>query len=99
MNTYKEREERIKAAIALEPVDKVPVISGAAAITSQLCGVKMSDFISDMELNCTTNIKATEMMGNIDGIQTPLATPDFLRSGCPGLKRRAESCRIMSCGR
>lgn len=78
MNTYKEREERIKAAIALEPVDKVPVISGAAAITSQLCGVKMSDFISDMELNCTTNIKATEMMGNIDGIQTPLATPDGL---------------------
>ena len=78
MSIYDERLARIKAAIALEPVDKIPLISGAAAVTSQFCGVKMSDFISDMELNCTVNIKATDMMGNIDGIQTPLSTPDGL---------------------
>ena len=75
MSVYDERLARINAAIALEPVDKVPMISGAAAVASQFCGVKMADYIKDMELNCTVNIKATEMMGNIDGIQTPLSSP------------------------
>ena len=75
MSVYDERLARINAAIALEPVDKIPMISGAAAVASQFCGVKMADYIKDMELNCTVNIKATEMMGNIDGIQTPLSSP------------------------
>ena len=75
MSIYDERLARINAAIAMEPVDKIPMISGAAAVASQFCGVKMSEFIKDMDLNCTVNIKATDMMGNIDGVQTPLSSP------------------------
>ena len=60
MSIYDERLARINAAIALEPVDKIPMISGAAAVASQFCGVKMADYIKDMELNCTVNIKATD---------------------------------------
>lgn len=78
MSLYEERFDRIKAAIALDPVDKVPVISGLAAIGAVLTKTPMSDYLSDMELNCTANIKATEMMGNVDGIQTPLASPEPL---------------------
>ena len=34
MGIYEERLERIEAAVALEPVDKVPVISGLAAVAA-----------------------------------------------------------------
>ena len=78
MGLYEERWARYNAAVALEPVDKVPVVSGAAAFAATATGTKLSDFISDMELNCTCNIKATELMGNIDGIQTPLSSPEGL---------------------
>lgn len=78
MSVYEERMERIRAAIALEPVDKVPVISGAAAFAATAVGVKMSDYLNDMELNCTVNIKATDMMGNIDGVQASLSSPEGL---------------------
>lgn len=78
MSVYDERFDRIKAAINLEPVDKVPVISGLAAVAAPMTGTSMKDYLSDMELNCTVNIKATEMLGNIDGIQTPLASPEGL---------------------
>lgn len=78
MNLYKERMERIKAAVALEPVDKVPLISGGAAFNAAAAGVKMSDYLANMELNCTANIKATELMGNVDGIQAPLSSPEPL---------------------
>lgn len=52
----------------------------AVAIVSaiRVSGVKLSDFIEDPELNCTTNIKCTEMMGDVDGVQTALSTPDQL---------------------
>ncbi len=90
MKIYEERLNRIKAAIALEPVDKVPVISGLAAGAAPMTHTKVSDYLKDMELNCTCNLKATEMLGNVDGVQATLATPEGLPSlwlsniGVPG---------------
>ena len=78
MGIYEERIARIKSAIALEPVDRIPVISGLAAYAAVAGGVNMSDYLNDMELNCTINIKVTGMMGNIDGIQAPLSSPEVL---------------------
>lgn len=75
---YDERLARIKAAINLEPVDKVPHISGLAAGAAPLTGTSMAAYLSDMELNCTVNIKATDMLGDVDGVQTTLASPDGL---------------------
>ena len=78
MTLYEERLNRINQAIALEPVDKIPVISGAASFHAVAVGVTMKDYLSDMELNCTTNLKALELMGNIDGVQVMLVTPEGL---------------------
>ena len=78
MKIYEERLNRIKAAIALEPVDKVPVISGLAACAAPMTHTKVSAFLSDLELNCTCNIKATDMLGNVDGVQATLSSPEGL---------------------
>lgn len=78
MGLYEERFERIKAAVALEPVDKIPLISGLAAVSSVLTHTKMSDYLNDMALNCTVNIQATNMIGDVDGVQAPLSSPEGL---------------------
>lgn len=78
MGLYEERLERIKAAIALEPVDKIPLVSGLAAVAAVITGTNMSDYLNDMELNCSVNIKATEMIGNVDGVQATLSSPEGL---------------------
>lgn len=78
MGLYEERLERIKAAVALEPVDKIPAISGSIAFSAAATGVKMSDYLSSMEINCTANIKATELIGNIDGAQAAIYTAEQL---------------------
>lgn len=78
MNKYEERLARINAAINLEPVDKVPLISGLAAVAAPLTGTSMSAYLNDMELNCTVNIKATDMIGDVDGIQASLSSPEGL---------------------
>ncbi len=78
MSLYEERLQRIERAIALEPVDKIPVISGLAAVAAVLTNTPMPEYLSDMELNCTANIKATEMIGNIDGVQATLSSPEPL---------------------
>ena len=78
MGLFEERWDRIKAAIALEPVDKAPVISGNAAFNAAACGVPLGDYIKDMELNCTCNIKGTELSGDLDGVQSMLMSPYVL---------------------
>lgn len=78
MSVYDEKLNRINAAIALEEVDKVPVISGAASYNAVAAGISMKDYLSDMELNCSTNIKTTKLMGNIDGVQACLISPEGL---------------------
>ena len=78
MGIYEERLNRIQAAIALEPVDKVPVISGLSAVAAPMTNTRMSAFLSDMELNCPCNIRATDMLGNVDGVQATLASPEGL---------------------
>ena len=54
MSIYEERLARIQAAINLEPVDKIPVISGLAACAAPMTHTKVSDFLKDMELNRTS---------------------------------------------
>lgn len=78
MTEYELKKERIRAAIALEPVDKAPVISGNAAFNATVCGVTLSDYINDMELNCTCNIEAFKKSGDIDGVQLRTCSPYVL---------------------
>ncbi len=78
MGLYEERLNRIEAAVALEDVDRIPVVSGNAAFNAAACGVKLADYINDMELNCRCNIEGVEKCGDVDGVQLRLSTPYVL---------------------
>lgn len=78
MGLYEERLQRIEAAIALEPVDRIPVISGNAAFNAAASGVTLAAYLKDPELNCTCNIKGTELSGDVDGVQSRLINPYVL---------------------
>ncbi len=75
---YEERMTRIKKAIALEPVDKIPVAPCGNAYFAKSQGVLMKDYISNFELACTTNLKAFEEMGNCDATQNIIFSPWLL---------------------
>ena len=100
MSIYEERLNRIMAAVALEPVDKVPVISGLSAVAAPMTNTKVSDFLKDMELNCTCNLKATDMLGNVDGVQATLASRKvFPLYGFPTSAYQVKISKTISCGR
>ena len=75
MSKLEERWERVKAAFALDPVDKTPLISGAAACAAAFTNTTVKDFISDPEFNVTCNIKCAELMGEVDGLQAATSIP------------------------
>jgi len=72
---YEARLGRIKAAVALEPVDKIPLLSSGPAANAKFAGVVLADYLADMELNCDCNLKVAEMM-DIDGSQAPIFSPE-----------------------
>ncbi|GAB1477269.1 uroporphyrinogen decarboxylase family protein [Bacillota bacterium] len=74
---YDKRLERIRKAVALEPVDKIPVAPCANAYMARSENVLMKDYISDYELACTTNIKVLEKL-NTDATQNTIFTPWLL---------------------
>ena len=75
MSILEERWDRIKSAINLEPVDKTPHVSGAAAVAATFTNTSISDFISDPVINVDCNIKCADLMGGVDGIQAPTSIP------------------------
>lgn len=77
MSLYEERLERVKAAIALESVDKVPFMSGGPAAMAAYEGVVLKDFCNDMELNSSTIIQFCNDF-NVDGSQAILFNPRIL---------------------
>ncbi|TAL33160.1 MAG: uroporphyrinogen-III decarboxylase [Spirochaetes bacterium] len=78
MTPYEEKLKRIRSAIALEPVDKVPFVTCGTAINAKIEGVKLSNYITDMELNCSTNINAQEKIGGVDAVQQMVFDPRLL---------------------
>lgn len=72
---YDERMARVKKAIALEPVDRIPMLAGGPAFYPHYQGVKLSDYITDMKLNCDVNIKAAQDF-NVDGTQAQIFSPE-----------------------
>jgi hypothetical protein len=78
MTTYDQRLKRIKGAVALETVDKVPFIPCGTAFNAKACGVKLSDYLRRMSYNCTVNIRAAGIIGGIDGIQFPIYSAEVL---------------------
>jgi len=78
MTPYEERFKRIKAAVALESVDKIPFVPCGAAFNAKVCGVKMADYLKSMRYNCTVNLRALDIIGGVDGVQATITSPDTL---------------------
>lgn len=68
---YQERYARIRKAINLEPVDRVPIIFAGSAFAPRYMGMTMAQFCSDLEPASVVQLKAMDRIGGFDGLQTP----------------------------
>ncbi len=64
-----ERWGRIKAAVALEKPDRVPVVPLGDAFAARMTGVSVADFCTKPEVAYPTMVDAFTSLGEIDGIQ------------------------------
>lgn len=78
MNRYGEKLQRMMSAVHLEPVDHIPFMSSGSAVNAAIMGVKLSDYCSDMRLNCRTNLEAIRKYSDPDGVQVTIFNPDML---------------------
>lgn len=72
---YQQRLDRIRKAVAFQPVDKIPVAPCANAYWARQQGVLVADYVRDFELACTTNIEAMEALGGVDATQNVIFSP------------------------
>ena len=66
------RRERLRKAVALEPVDKVPVCLEGVAWSARVTGMTLETFLSDPLLATQANIDAFELVGNADSVNNPI---------------------------
>ncbi|MGO8716759.1 MAG: uroporphyrinogen decarboxylase family protein [Smithella sp.] len=78
MTLYEEKLNRINKAVALEPVDKVPFVPCGTSIYAKIEGVKLGDYVKDMDLNYKVNLRALDKIGGVDGIQNMVFDPKLL---------------------
>jgi uroporphyrinogen-III decarboxylase len=64
---YQERFARIKKAINLEPVDRVPVIFMGMAFSAAYTGISMKDYCTKPNLAFHAGIDAMDRLGDMDG--------------------------------
>ncbi len=72
---YQERFLRIKKAIALEPVDRVPVVYNGTAFSPRYMGMSMAEFCADPEAALEVTLAAMDrlsMFGGLDGANQPI---------------------------
>ncbi len=65
--TYQERFTRIKKAINLEAVDRVPLIYMGSAFAPRYMGVSMAKFCADPDATWRVNVEAMDRLGGFDG--------------------------------
>lgn len=65
---YRERFERIRRAIALEPVDRVPVVFMGTGFAPRYMGVSIADFCADPDVRVNVTLEAMDRLGGFDGI-------------------------------
>jgi uroporphyrinogen-III decarboxylase len=64
-----EKKRRIRAAVALEKPDRVPVVPLGDSFAARMTGVKLSEFATDPVLAYKTMINAFTSLGDLDGFQ------------------------------
>lgn len=76
-NLYNERLERIKKAVALEEVDKIPIAPCGNAFYARAKDITLKDYITDFDLACTTNIEVIDSL-DADATQNTIFHPYLL---------------------
>ncbi|MBC7293151.1 MAG: uroporphyrinogen-III decarboxylase, partial [Thermoleophilia bacterium] len=67
----REREKRIRDAVALRKPDLIPVVPNGPAWPARHLGVKLADMVTDPQVSYRTMLEAYSRLGEIDGIQSP----------------------------
>jgi uroporphyrinogen-III decarboxylase len=67
---YQERFDRIKKAINLEPVDRVPVVFQAQAFSARYMGIPMDKYCSSSSIPFWANLDAMDRFDGLDGANT-----------------------------
>lgn len=75
---FNQRLNRIRKAVALEQVDKIPVAPCANAFNARTQNILMKDYITNFELACGANIKTLGELGDIDATQNEIFSPYLL---------------------
>lgn len=75
---YEKRLARIKKAVALEPVDKIPIAPCANAYWARSQGISFTEYFSSPERTCTTNINGILQLGDVDATQNEIYNPYLL---------------------
>lgn len=80
MSLYEERLGRTLAAVALEPVDRVPFSYIGNAVNAQFTNTSLAEYCTDLDVNLKTNLKGIEMVGEIDSTQNTVFLPNNLEA-------------------
>ncbi len=67
---YQKRLARIKKAINLEPVDRIPTIFMGIAFAPRYMGMSMARFCADPQARVDVTLAAMDRLGGFDGINT-----------------------------
>lgn len=78
---YQDRVNRIKKAIAGEPVEQVPLIYMASAFSPRFLGHTVADTIEDPEVSAKSHLNAMNHFDSFDGLQMAGANPAPLLAG------------------
>jgi hypothetical protein len=82
---YKKHFDRLTQTIELGNPDRVPVILCADSFFARHAGVKLADYISDLEAASRTNIKSIAQLGEVDGVE--YLAPIILALGVASMSR------------
>jgi uroporphyrinogen-III decarboxylase len=67
---YEERLARIRRAMALEPVDRIPVVFMGTAFAPRYIGVSIAEFCADPDVRVNATLDAMDRLGGFDGINS-----------------------------
>ena len=71
-----QRMGRLRAAVALEKPDRVPLSLVMDAFAAKTTGVRLADFVKDVDLAGRAMLSTMEMLGDVDSIQHATFTPE-----------------------
>ncbi len=78
MSLYEERIERLRNAVEMKPVDKIPTSVNGPAFISRYMGMTVEEYINDYERGRVAAVEACRKLGNADSVQTPIMRPETL---------------------